>query len=284
MRSPFFLKDNIIDGRAFSQSILASVTEKIKTLETPPKLAVIMVGNHGPSEIYVHHKQRVAKEVGIEAILHHVDEGISQEKLDHLIDSLNKDTSVHGILLQLPLPVHLDRVRSINAISPLKDVDGLTFENQGLLFAKRPRIIPCTPLGCFYILRELIDLKGANVTIVGRSFLVGRPLAALLMNYDATVTLTHRFTENLKDHCKDSDVIISAVGRPGLIREDFVKEGAVVLDVGITRVETETVGDVDFARVSPKCKAITPVPGGIGPMTIACLMENTVKAMALQTV
>lgn len=282
MRSPFFLKDNIIDGRAFSQSILTSVAEKIKTLETPPKLAVIMVGNHGPSEIYVHHKQRVAKEVGIEAILHHVDEDISQEKLDQLINSLNKDTSVHGILLQLPLPVHLDRVRSINSISPLKDVDGLTCENQGLLFAKRPRIIPCTPLGCFYILRELINPKGSNVTIVGRSFLVGRPLAALLMNHDATVTLTHRFTENLKDHCKHSDVIISAVGRPGLIREDFVKEGAIVLDVGITRVETETVGDVNFAMVSTKCKAITPVPGGIGPMTIACLMENTLKVMALQ--
>lgn len=278
MKSPFFLHGHIIDGRACASKILEDVKARVSQLPSQPKLAVIMVGDHPPSEVYVAHKRRVAVDVGIEAILHHVDASTSQDNLETLIHSLNEDHSVHGILLQLPLPAHLDRMRSLEAISPLKDVDGLTIENQGLLFAGRSRFIPCTPLGCLHILKELMDLRGVNITVVGRSSLVGRPLAALLNHHDATVTLTHRYTKDLKVHTKNADVIITAVGEPGLITADFVKEGAVVLDVGITRVGDTLVGDVDFAQVAPKCSAITPVPGGIGPMTIASLMENVLKA------
>ena len=183
--------------------------------------------------------------------------------------------------MQLPLPLHFDKNKVLQQIHPLKDVDGLTIENQGLLFSSQARFIPCTPLGCLHILEKLTTLRGKNVTVVGRSSLVGRPLAAILTRHDATVTLAHRFTENLSRHTQSADIVISAVGQPGLIRGADIKDGSIILDVGITRVGDQLKGDVDFESVSPKCAAITPVPGGIGPMTIASLMQNTLHAYKL---
>lgn len=268
----------LIDGKALAQFQLNQLKDEIFSKKLRPKFGVIMVGNHPESEVYVKRKRIVAKEIGVEAVLLHLPQEISQEELEHTIITLNKDTTFHGILLQLPLPPHLDPLRAINTIDPLKDIDGQTRENQGLLFCGQPRFVPCTPLGCFSMLRELCTLSGKTVTVVGRSYLVGRPLAALLNNHDATVTLAHLHTRNLVEACNRADIIVSAVGHPGLITHAHVKEGAIVIDVGITRVGGRLRGDVDFASVAPKCQAITPVPGGVGPMTIASLMANVVKA------
>jgi methylenetetrahydrofolate dehydrogenase (NADP+)/methenyltetrahydrofolate cyclohydrolase len=282
MHTPSFLHGNIIDGKALAQSLLLGIKEKIAKLSSAPALAVIIVGNHPSSAIYVQHKKRMCEDMGITCTLLALPEEISEEALRDIIGPLNISTDVHGILLQLPLPSHLDRVRIIECINPLKDVDGLTSDNQGLLFCGRPRFIPCTPLGCLRLLSELTDISGKTITVIGRSHLVGRPLAALLTNMDATVTLAHRYTLNLEQACKDADILITAVGKPGLIQSHMVKEGAIILDVGITRIGDEIFGDVDFKNVAPKCKAITPVPGGIGPLTIASLMENMAHAAYIQ--
>lgn len=282
MKNPFFLKENIIDGKALAESELQTLKIEAAQLDQKPCLAVIIVGHHPPSEVYVAYKIKACEKVGIRSKLIRLDENCQQEDLIETIDELNRDPAVNGILLQLPLPSHIDRNTAIQAITPLKDVDGLTIDNQGRLFMGQPRFVPCTPLGCFIILDQLIDLRGKNIAVVGRSSLVGKPLATLLTDYHATVTMAHSQTANLKFHTQSADVIVSAVGKPGLITADHIKKDAIVLDVGITRVGTKLLGDVDFNTVAPKCAAITPVPGGVGPMTIACLMQNTLKAYKLQ--
>ena len=280
MESPF-IHNTIIDGRAFANKLLENTKEDVKRLSAPPCLAVVLVGNHGPSQVYVAHKRRACALVGIESRLLELGEEATEAELIEAIQGLNNDPAVHGILLQLPLPHHIDRFRAVESIDPHKDVDGLTSANLGLLFAGRPRFIPCTPLGCLTLLKEITPLRGKKVTVVGRSLLVGRTLANLLTANDATVTLAHRHTSNLKDATQDADILIVAVGKPGLITRDYVKPGAIVLDVGITRLGEKIVGDVDFENVKNIASAITPVPGGIGPLTIASLMMNTVRAAGL---
>ena len=262
--------------------MLENVKKRLSLLEDPPTLAVVLVGDNPASYVYVNHKKRACAKVGIlsKSILLPAD--TTQNTLQDVLGQLNHDPKVAGILLQLPLPSHLNANQAIDHISPKKDVDGLHPENLGLLFARSPRFIPCTPKGCMHILTRLMQqtndtLKGKHAVVVGRSTLVGRPLSSLLLRHHATVTTTHRYTKNLHDITKQADILIAATGVPGLITEKHVKKGAIVLDVGITRVGGLLKGDVDFDTVAPLCSFITPVPGGIGPMTVACLMENVVE-------
>lgn len=248
-----------------------------------PTLAVVLVGDNPASHVYVEHKKKACAHVGVTSKSIFLPEATSQEALHDILKSLNHDHAITGILLQLPLPSHLDQDQAIDHIAPRKDVDGLHPENLGLLFARSPRFIPCTPKGCMHILTRLMDrdhdtLKGKHVVVVGRSILVGRPMSALLLRHHATVTVAHRYTENLHEITKHADILVVAAGVPGLITEQHVKRGAIVLDIGITRVEEKLKGDVDFDAVAPLCRYITPVPGGVGPMTVACLMENVVEA------
>lgn len=281
----------LIDGKKVAASTRQQVAERARAFRQNqgrlPGLAVVLVGHNPASEIYVKHKIEACHQTGITSFLHQFPEDISQEKLLHLIHQLNSDAAVDGILLQLPLPSHLNAHEAVSAILPQKDVDGLHPYNQGLLNQGRPQFAPCTPQGCIQLLESCCDsLTGANVVIIGRSILVGRPLAAMLTNLSATVTLAHSHTRNLIQICASADILISAVGKPGLVTSDYIKPGAIIIDVGINRIrlengKTRLVGDVDFAGVAPKASFITPVPGGVGPMTIANLLLNTVKAAEL---
>ncbi len=251
---------------------------------------MILVGNSPASEIYVAHKQRACALVGVESRLYHLPDNVTQEQLLKTIYALNKDTAIHGILVQMPLPPHIHAWDVLQAVNPLKDVDGLHQDNLGLLFASEPRFIPCTPKGCLAILSRITDIKGKSVTVVGRSILVGRPMAALLLKNNATVTTAHRHTVDLVTVTRNADILVVAAGKPGLITKNHVKPGAIILDVGINRMtdhegRDKIVGDVIFDEVAPLCQYITPVPGGIGPMTVASLMDNVVKAakMSIET-
>ncbi|WP_032113050.1 bifunctional methylenetetrahydrofolate dehydrogenase/methenyltetrahydrofolate cyclohydrolase FolD [Candidatus Paracaedibacter symbiosus] len=252
-----------------------------------PGLAVILVGHNPASEIYVNRKIEACHQAGITSFLHSFEADMSEEMLQQTLQHLNGNVTVDGILLQLPLPAHLDAHKAVSTILPRKDVDGLHPYNQGLLNQGRPLFSPCTPQGCIQLLQSCCDsIAGANVVIIGRSILVGRPLAAMLTNLDATVTLAHSHTKKLAHICAAADILISAVGKPQFLTADYVKPGAIVLDVGINRLQlaegkTRLVGDVDFDSVAPKVSFITPVPGGVGPMTIANLLLNTVKAAEL---
>jgi methylenetetrahydrofolate dehydrogenase (NADP+)/methenyltetrahydrofolate cyclohydrolase len=250
---------------------------------TVPALATVLVGEDEASMIYVRGKHRAAEEVGIRSIAHELAADTTPERLLALVRELNDDPGVTGFLVQLPLPKQIDPARVAAAIDPLKDVDGLSPTNAGLLVQGREALVPATPSGVMELLRESgTELEGAEAVIVGRSDLVGRPLASLLLAENATVTICHSRTRDLAAVCRRADVLVAAVGRPRLIGADMVKEGATVIDVGTTRTEDGLTGDVDFAAVSEKAKAITPVPGGVGPMTIAMLLKNTVKAAELQ--
>jgi len=281
---PFFIHNKIIDGRAFAGRLLDDVREKVDVLSQKPCLAVVLVGDHAPSQVYVDRKRHTCEKVGIESRFVSLPENTTEETLIQELRTLNQDPAVHGILLQLPLPSHINQFRAIEAISPLKDVDGLTSANLGRLFAGKARFIPCTPLGCLILLEGMTSLRGKTVTIVGRSVLVGKTLAVLLSMKDATVTLAHRHTLNLKEVTQNADIVIAAAGQPGLITKDHIKPGAIVLDVGITRVDGKLAGDVIFDEVREIASAITPVPGGIGPLTIASLMMNTLKAFERQQI
>lgn len=282
----------IIDGKAFAASIREKVSSYVAKIKEEhgitPGLAVILVGDNDPaSEIYVRNKGKQTLEVGMNSFEHKLSGETSEEDLLKLIDDLNNDPKVHGILCQLPLPDHLDSDLVINAIAPEKDVDGFHISNVGLLNTGQKSMVPCTPLGCLMMLRDHHgSLSGLNVVVVGRSNIVGKPIANLLLNDSCTVTIAHSRTKNIEALCATADIIIAAVGQPKMIKADWVKEGATIIDVGINRVpapdkgegKRRLVGDVDFAEVSPKAGAITPVPGGVGPMTIACLLANTVTA------
>ena len=273
----------IIDGKKIAEGIKGELKEEILALREKgitPGLAVVLVGEDSASEVYVRNKERVAKELGINSQVIRLAASTAQEELENVILELNTDQKIQGILVQLPLPKQLDAKRIINLIDPKKDVDCFHPENVGRMMADDARFLPCTPAGILELLRRSdIGVEGKNVVIVGRSNIVGKPLAVMLINLGATVTVCHTKTKNLKELCVQADILISAVGKAGLITSDMVKEGVVMIDVGINRdAEGILVGDVDYIRVCDKTSCITPVPGGVGPMTIVMLMKNTVLA------
>ena len=270
----------IIDGKAVAQRVRARVAEEVAGLGRKPGLATILVGDDPASAVYVRMKREDSAEVGIESFHHEPGGDVSAGELAALIQSLNADDRIHGILLQLPLPAALDQDDFISLIDPGKDVDGLTTANAGLLMHARPEaLVPCTPAGVMELLADAgVDLSGARAVVLGRSILVGKPLAQLLLAANATVTQCHSRTRDLPAVCREADVLIAAVGSARLVTADMVREGAVVIDVGTNRTDDGLVGDVDFDAVKERAGAITPVPGGVGPMTRAMLLVNTVKA------
>ena len=278
----------LLDGKAVAAKVLAEVKAGVAALADStgarPTLAVILVGDDPASAIYVRNKKRVADDVGIASRDYLYPQGLSQSDLLATIRRINADPSIHGILLQLPLPKGMGEDEAVATIAPDKDADGLTPVSLGSLLAGKPSMVPCTPAGCLEILdHHGIGLEGAEAVVVGRSRLVGKPLAQLLLARNATVTMCHTRTRDLAAHCRRADLLCVAAGRPGVITGDMVKEGAVVIDVGVNRLDTgRLTGDVDFASVSPRVRAITPVPGGVGPMTIAMLMRNTLLAARRQ--
>ena len=270
----------IIDGKAVAARVKQDVARAVAEFGATPGLATILVGGDPASAVYVRMKREDSAEVGIESFHHEPGADVAPDELATLIRSLNDDERVHGILLQLPLPDHLDQDEFIGLIDPAKDVDGLTVANAGLLMHGREEaIVPCTPAGVMELLADAeVELSGARAVVLGRSILVGKPLVQLLLGANATVTHCHSRTRDLPGVCREADVLIAAVGSPGLVTADMVREGAVVIDVGTNRTDDGLVGDVDFEPVSERAAAITPVPGGVGPMTRAMLLVNTLKA------
>lgn len=274
----------ILDGKAIAAAVRTEVAERVALLNAPPGLAAVLVGNDPASHLYVGNKRKAAAEVGI--VSHDADlpASLTQEELQKVIRDLNADPAVHGIIVQLPLPDHIDAIAAQEGIDPRKDVDGLHPENQGLLALGRPRFVPATPAGVVEILRRSeIGVGGRNVTVVGRSALVGRPLSILLSlkgdGRNATVTLCHTGTRDLAEHTRRADILVVAAGHPGAVTADMVRPGATVIDVGTNRgPDGKLVGDVDFPAVREVAGAITPVPGGVGPMTVAMLLSNTARA------
>ena len=274
----------ILSGKEVAAKVLAEVKTDVAALRqktgVQPTLAVILVGDDPASQIYVRNKKRAADEVGINSRDYLFPQGCTQAELLETIAGINRDASVHGVLLQLPLPKGMDEDQAVEAIAPEKDADGLHPTNLGRLLAGKPGAVPCTPAGCIEILDHYgIAIEGAEAVVVGRSRLVGKPLAQLLLARHATVTMCHTRTRDLAGHCRRADILCVAAGKPGVITGDMVREGAVVIDVGVNRLPTGKVtGDVQFDSVSPRVRAITPVPGGVGPMTVAMLMRNTARA------
>jgi methylenetetrahydrofolate dehydrogenase (NADP+) / methenyltetrahydrofolate cyclohydrolase len=276
----------IIDGKAVAAHVRERVRTEVESLATDgvkPGLATIIVGDDPASHVYVRNKRKACEEAGIASFDHDLPASTHESEVADLITALGADDAVSGILLQLPVPGHIDSDAMIELIDPLKDVDGLTTVNAGRLVQGREGLVSCTPAGVIELLdSDGVELRGAEAVVIGRSQLVGRPLASLLLARDATVTMCHSRTRHLADICLRADVLVAAVGRPGLVTADMVREGAVVIDVGTNRTDAGLVGDVDFHAVAQKAAAITPVPGGVGPMTIAMLLVNTVKAARLQ--
>jgi methylenetetrahydrofolate dehydrogenase (NADP+)/methenyltetrahydrofolate cyclohydrolase len=281
---------HIIDGKAFSAKVQQMVTDHVTAMKADhgitPGLAVVLVGEDPASEVYVRSKGKRTVEAGMNSYEHRLDATTSQAELLALIDQFNADQSVHGILVQLPLPDHIDSALVINAIDPAKDVDGFHISNVGLLGTGQKSMVPCTPLGCLMMLRDHHgNLSGLNAVVVGRSNIVGKPMAQLLLGDSCTVTIAHSRSKDLAAICRGANILVAAVGRPEMITGDFVKEGATVIDVGINRIatpegKTRLVGDCHFDSCAAQAGAITPVPGGVGPMTIACLLANTLTACA----
>lgn len=277
----------IIDGKKFARKLKFKLKKEIQSIKKKtrltPGLTVILIGNHAPSEIYVRNKAISAKEVGINSKVLRFKNSISETKLISVIRKLNKDKKVHGILVQLPLPDHIHGHKIIEEIDPRKDVDGFHPINVGNLSSGKDSLISCTPLGCYLMIKSIKkNLSGLNALMIGRSNLNGKPMVQLLLKEDCTVTIGHSKTKNLKELCKKADIVVVAAGRANLVKGDWIKKGAIVIDVGINRVKKKNgykiIGDVEFKSVVKKAKAITPVPGGVGPVTIACLLNNTLKA------
>jgi methylenetetrahydrofolate dehydrogenase (NADP+) / methenyltetrahydrofolate cyclohydrolase len=274
----------IIDGKAVAAKVRDEVKREVEAMDRTPGLATILVGDDPASAVYVRMKREDSAEVGIDSFHHEPGGDVAPDELARLIRDLNADDRVDGILLQLPLPDHLDQDEFIGLIDPAKDVDGLTTANAGLLMHDRPEaLVPCTPAGVMELLDEAgVELPGARAVVIGRSILVGKPLVQLLLKANATVTHCHSRTRDLPAVCREGDVLIAAVGSPGLVTGDMVREGATVIDVGTNRTDDGLVGDVDFDAASEHAGAITPVPGGVGPMTRAMLLVNTLKAARAQ--
>lgn len=275
---------HLIDGKLISQQIKDELREEVAQLKEQginPCLAVIQVGNDPASSVYVNNKKKACAYIGMESLSYEVEEAITQEELLKIIDELNQNDKVHGILVQLPLPKHIDENAVIQAITPAKDVDGFHPETVGNMCIGTKGFLPCTPAGVIQLLkRSNIDISGKECVIVGRSNIVGKPMAMLLLRENGTVTITHSRTKDLKEVTKRADILVVAIGKPKFITSEYVKEGAVVIDVGIHRNENNKLcGDVDFDDVVDKVSAITPVPGGVGPMTIAMLMNNCVETV-----
>ena len=272
----------IIDGKKAAADLRADLKKKIAELKsnynTVPGLTVILVGEDPPSKIYVKNKEKFAKEVGVNSEVIRYPENVEEKVVLNKIKELNNNDKVSGILVQLPLPKHIDKRKVIETILPVKDVDGFHPMNVGNLSSGYDSNIPCTPLGCYLLLKKIEkNLNGKHAVVIGRSNLNGKPMTQLLLKENCTVTITHSKTKDLKAECNRADIIIAAVGRPKLVKSDWIKKGAIVIDVGINKTDSGLVGDVDFDEVSKVAKAITPVPGGVGPMTIACLLNNTVE-------
>ncbi|KAF1052982.1 MAG: Bifunctional protein FolD protein [Stenotrophomonas maltophilia] len=280
----------IIDGKAASARVLAEVRDDVEQLRQQglqPGLAVVLVGSDAASQVYVRNKVLRAEEVGIHSLEYRLDAGTAEAELLALIARLNADSAVNGILVQLPLPAHIDENRVLQAIDPLKDVDGFHSENVGGLSQGRDVLTPCTPAGCMRLLHDTCgDLSGKHAVVIGRSNIVGKPMAALLLKAHCSVTVVHSRSANLRELCRLADIVVAAVGKPRLVDAGWLKPGAVVIDVGINRIDengrSRLVGDVDFDSAAGMASAITPVPGGVGPMTIAYLMKNTLAAARLQ--
>jgi len=280
-----------IDGKLLADEIVKDVSQEVADFTEKsgvvPGLAVVLVGEDPASAVYVRNKVKRAAQAGLNSIEHYLPANVDQQTLDDLIETLNHDDAVHGILVQLPLPAHLSESRIIEAIAPTKDVDGFHPVNVGKLSTGQQSLIPCTPLGCMIMLeRQFGKLSGKKAVVVGRSNIVGKPMANLLLQANCTVTIVHSRTKEIEATCAEADILIAAVGQPQLITENWVKEGAVIIDVGINAIDIDgkkkLVGDVDYDSVFSKVSAITPVPGGVGPMTIACLMKNTLTAAKQQ--
>ncbi|MFQ5566370.1 MAG: bifunctional methylenetetrahydrofolate dehydrogenase/methenyltetrahydrofolate cyclohydrolase FolD [Paracoccaceae bacterium] len=282
---------DIIDGKAFAATVRAQVAKHVTRLKADhgitPGLAVVLVGEDPASEVYVRNKNKQTVEAGMNSFEHKLDADTSEAELLALIDRLNNDPAVHGILVQLPLPKHMNSELVINAINPAKDADGFHISNVGLLGTGQKSMVPCTPLGCLMLLRDRLgSLSGLSAVVVGRSNIVGKPMAQLLLKEHCTVTIAHSRTRDLPGVCRAADILVAAVGRPEMVKGDWIKPGATVIDVGINRVPApekgegkhRIVGDVEFAGAAEVAGAITPVPGGVGPMTIACLLANTLTA------
>jgi methylenetetrahydrofolate dehydrogenase (NADP+)/methenyltetrahydrofolate cyclohydrolase len=284
----------LIDGKAYAERLRSEVAAEVARMMAAhgvtPGLAVVLVGDDPASAVYVRNKGEQTQAAGMHSETHRLPAETSQAELEALVARLNADPAIHGILVQLPLPATLDSARVIAAIDPDKDVDGLSVVNAGRLAVGEPALTPCTPLGCMILLRDVIgDLKGLRAVVIGRSNLMGKPMAQLLLQADCTVTIAHSRTKDLAAVCREADILVAAVGRPEMVKADWIKPGAVVVDVGINRVpskdpekaaagKTRLVGDVAFEEASAVASAITPVPGGVGPMTIACLLQNTLTA------
>jgi len=285
--------EKLIDGKAISEKLCEELKGKVEVLKESgitPCIALIKANDDPASEIYVSRKEFLAKSIGIESRVYKFQPGVQQSSLEELIDKLNHDSSVHAILLQLPLAEGLDSKKLINLISPEKDVDGLTSINQGRLFAGDDCVVPCTPQGVLHLIHSVCeDISGMYAVVLGRSVIVGRPMISLLLNNDCTVTALHSKSKNIEEICSNADILVSAIGKPKFITKDFIKPGAIVIDVGINRIQTsdgkkKIVGDVDFDDVWDFVGAITPVPKGVGPMTVAYLLSNTVQLAANQNI
>jgi methylenetetrahydrofolate dehydrogenase (NADP+) / methenyltetrahydrofolate cyclohydrolase len=276
----------IIDGKKIAENLRETLKKQIQQIpsnQPKPGLTVILIGEDPASQIYVRNKEKFANEIGINSKILRFDSSITEEALTKEIHKLNQDREVHGILVQLPLPKHINSKNIINQIEPSKDVDGFHPINVGNLSSGNDALVPCTPYGCYLLLKEVIsDFNGLNAVVIGRSNINGKPMTQLLLKENCTVTITHSKTKNLKNICQGADILVSSVGIAKLVKQDWVKSDCVVIDVGINRIEEngskKLVGDVDFENVKDKVKAITPVPGGVGPMTISCLLQNTLKA------
>ena len=272
----------IIDGKKVAADLRADLKKKVAKLKSNynavPGLTVVLVGEDSPSKIYVKNKEKFAKEVGMNSEVIRYPENVEEKVLLNKIKELNNNDKVSGILVQLPLPKHIDKRKVVETILPSKDVDGFHPMNVGNLSSGYDSNIPCTPLGCYLLLKKVEkNLNGKHAVVIGRSNLNGKPMTQLLLKENCTVTITHSKTRDLKAECSRADIVIAAVGRPKLVKGDWIKKGAIVIDVGINKTDSGLVGDVDFDKVSKVAKAITPVPGGVGPMTIACLLNNTVE-------
>jgi len=282
---------NVIDGKQFADDLCEKLKAEVATLQQQhnlsPCIAVVLVGEDPASQVYVRNKVRRCEQLGIKSIEHRLSPETSESDLLALIDELNNDSAIHGILVQLPVPDQINDKAVLAAISPKKDVDGFHIENVGAMAVGENQMVPCTPLGSLMMLQDRLgDLSGKHAVVIGRSNIVGKPMATLLLQQSCTVTIVHSRTVDIQSICRQADILVAAVGIPNFVKADWVKEGAVIIDVGINRIEVDgksrLVGDVDFDDVQSKVSAITPVPGGVGPMTIACLMYNTVAAAKMQ--
>lgn len=273
----------LLDGKSLALKIREGVKKDVEKLKNEngvvPGLAVILVGDDPASHTYVNMKSKACKEAGVYSIIHEMPSSISEKEILSIISKINQNEFIDGVLVQLPLPSHINTAKVIEAIDVSKDVDGFHPFNVGQLVSNRECFVPCTPLGVMNLLREYsIDVKGMNAAVVGASDIVGKPMASLLLNAGATVDICHIFTKDLKVHTLKADIVLVGVGKPGLISEDMVQDDVIIVDIGTTKVDNKIIGDVDYEKVSKKVSFITPVPGGVGPMTIATLLQNTVKA------